>query len=226
MKKFQFLSCLLAGFVLLAAGKASAFPIALKSVSGTIMSTPAIGSSNITALKYSVNLKTLMLIVSNQVVLNGGPTPPANAAINLDPYSHDSVYGFRVYLTNSTGYFYSLSSNNIAYFNISDITATINRPGTSEKDTMLAELDIYGKGANGTFYEYYVSGSGSLSSSINTKNNIMNLGMSLKSGAGHGVNQNSPEGISAGGFVFQGSGIPAVLQPYSTFWYHSIAGYN
>jgi hypothetical protein len=43
--------------------------------------------------------------------------------------------------------------------------------------------------------------------------------ISLKNGAGLGVYEDSDDGVSSGGFNLQGSGIPAVAGPYSTWWY-------
>ena len=69
MKPTKFLTFVLTfamavGVMTFAASKASAFPLTLKSLSGTINSTAIAGTST-TAAKHSVTLKTLMLIVSN-----------------------------------------------------------------------------------------------------------------------------------------------------------------
>jgi len=220
MKPTEILMCAMAvGAMTFAASKASAFPLTLKSLSGTITSTAIAGTST-TATKYSVNLKKLMLVVSNQVVLNGGLPPPANATIVVDPYQYDSVnVSFQVYLTNSSGYFYSLSSNDIAAFNIYDIATTIKSNGGSENDTINVELDIFGAGPDGSYDEFDVFGSGKLSASTNGKTGIVKMTISLKNGAGLGVYQDSDDGVSSGGFNLQGSGIPPVAGPYSTWWY-------
>ena len=154
------------------------------------------------------------------------PTPPANATIVVEPYQYDSVNGFHVFLTNSSGYFYSLSSNNVAYFNISDMATTIKSNGGSEIDTILVELDISGTGPDGQDYELDVFGSGKLSVSTNAKTGIVKTTISLKSGAGLGIYQDSDDGVSSGGFNFLGSGIPPIVEPYSTFWYFDIAGFG
>jgi hypothetical protein len=222
MKPTKILMCAMAvGAMTFAASKASAFPLTLKSLSGTITSTAIAGTST-TATKSSVNLKKLMLVVSNEVVLNGGPTPPANATIVVDPYQYDSVnVSFQVYLTNSSGYFYSLSSNNVAFFNIYDIATTFksNGNGGSENDTICVELDIFGTGPDGLYCEFDVFGSAKLSASTNGKTGIDKMTVSLKNGGGLGVYQDSDDGVSSGGFNLQGPGIPPVAGPYSTWWY-------
>ena len=213
------------GAMTFATNKTSASPLTLKSLSGTITSTAVAGTS-ITASKSSVVLKKLMPIVSNQVVLNGGPTPPADATIVVDPYQYDSVnVSFHVYLTNSSGYFYSLSSNNVASCNIYDIATTIKNGG-SENDTIYVELDIFGKGPDGYDYEFDVNGSGKLSTSTNGKTGMVKTTISLKNGAGYGVYQDSDDGVYSGGFNFQGSGIPPTADLYSTFWYANIGGFG
>jgi hypothetical protein len=227
MKPTKILICAMAvGVMTFAASKASAFPLTLKSLSGTITSTAIAGTST-TATKSSVNLKKLMLVVSNEVVLNGGPTPPANATIVVDPYQYDSVnVSFQVYLTNSSGYFYSLSSNNVAFFNIYDIATTIKSNGGSEKDTINVELDIFGIGPDGLYYEFDVFGNGKLSASTNGKTGIVKMTISLGKGAGYGVYQDSDDGVSGGGVNLQGSGIPPITEPYSTFWYNNFGGFG
>ena len=231
MKPIKILMCAMAVVTMtVAASKASAFPLTLKSLSGTITSTANAGTST-TATKYSVSLKKLMLVVSNEVVLNGGPTPPANATIAVDQYQYDSVnVSFHVYLTNSSGYFYSLSSNNIAYFNIYDIATTIKSNGASETDTINVELDIFGTGPDGLYCEFDVFGCGTLSASTNSKTGVVkmttSLGTSLGKGAGLGVYQDSDDGVSSGGFSLQGSGIPSIAGPYSTFWYYNFGGFG
>jgi hypothetical protein len=231
MKPIKILMCAMAvATMTLAAGKASAFPLTLKSLSGTITSTANAGTST-TATKYTVSLKRLMLVVSNEVVLNGGPTPPANATIVVDQYQYDSVnVSFHVYLTNSSGYFYSLSSNNIACFNIYDIATTIKSNGASETDTINVELDIFGTGPDGLYCEFDVFGCGTLSASTNGKTGVVkmttSLGTSLGKGAGLGVYQDSDDGVSSGGFSLQGSGIPSIAGPYSTFWYFNFGGFG
>jgi hypothetical protein len=167
-----------------------------------------------------------MLVVSNQVVLNGGPTPPANATIVVDPYQFDSVnVSFQVYLTNSSGYFYSLSSNNIVFCNISDI-ATTSKNGGSENDTILVELGISGTGPDGYDYAFDVKGSGTLTASTNAKTGLVKTTISLKNGAEYGVYQDSDNGVSSGGFNLQGSGIPPIVEPYSTLWYFDIDNFG
>ena len=226
MRPTKILMCaMVLGAMTFATSKTSAFPLTLKSLSGTITSTAVAGTS-ITASKSSVVLKKLMPIVSNQVVLNGEPTPPADATIVVDPYQYDSVnVSFHVYLTNSSGYFYSLSSNNVASCNIYDIATTIKNGG-SANDTIYVELDIFGTGPDGYFYEFDVSGSGKLSASTNGKTGMVKTTISLKNGAGYGVYQDSDDGVFSGGFNLQGSGIPPTADPYSTFWYANIGSFS
>jgi len=222
MKPTQFLMCALAlGAMTFAASKTSAFPLTLKSLSGTITSTAVAGTST-TATKSSIVLKKLMLVVSNEVVLAGGPPPPAKATIVVDTYQYDSVnVRFQVYLTNSTGYFYSLSSNNMAYFNITDMATTIKSNG-SESDSILAELDMFGNALDGSYFEFDVIGNAKLSASTNSKTGVTSTTISLANGTGYGAYESSDDGVSAGGFNLQGSGIPLVAGPYSTWWYNNI----
>ena len=88
------------------------------------------------------------------------------------------------------------------------------------------ELDIFGTGPDGYFYEFDVSGSGKLSASTNGKTGMVKTTISLKNGAGYGVYQDSDDGVFSGGFNLQGSGIPPTADPYSTFWYANIGGFG
>jgi hypothetical protein len=106
------------------------------------------------------------------------------------------------------------------------MATTIKSNGGSEIDTILVELDISGTGPDGQYYELDVFGSGKLSASTNAKTGIVKTTISLKSGAGLGVYQDSDDGVSSGGFNFLGSGIPPIVEPYSTFWYFDVAGFG
>jgi hypothetical protein len=196
--------------------------LTLKSLSGTITSTGVAGTSN-TATRSAIVLKNFMLVVSNQVVLNAGPTPPANATIAVDPYVYNSTLTtFLVYLTNSTGYYYDLSTNGIAFFNISDMATTLKNAGVSESDTLYMELNILGTGPDGYDYNFDVLGSGKLSAGTSVKTGIVKTTISLGNGAGPGEYKNSDDGVSGGGFSLLGSGTPPVDEPYSTWWYDNI----
>jgi hypothetical protein len=224
MKPIRFLMCaLVMGALTFITSKASAFPLTLKSLNGTITSTAVAGTSS-TATKYSVILKKLMLVVSNEVVQNGGPTPPANAVIAVDPYQYDSVHGFQVFLTNSAGYFYNLSTNNLAYFTINDMATTFknNANGGTESDTINAELDIFGYDSGGQYFEFDVIGNGKFSASTTGKTGLVKITFSLANGAGRGLYQDSDDGVAGGGFGLQGSGTAPVAGPYSTWWYNNI----
>jgi hypothetical protein len=88
------------------------------------------------------------------------------------------------------------------------------------------ELGISGTGPDGYDYAFDVKGSGKLTASTNTKTGLVKTTISLSNGAEYGVYQDSDNGVSSGGFNLQGSGIPPIVEPYSTFWYFDISNFG
>jgi len=65
-----------------------------------------------------------------------------------------------------------------------------------------------------------------LTAVTNAKTGIVKMTIVGKNDSGYGVNQDSDDGVSNGGFNLQGTGIPDVSEPYSTFWYFNIGGFG
>src|SRR4051794_24798430 len=107
MKLKTLLFSLSVGLLAVAAPKASAFPLNLTALTGTITSTARYGNDAQTttnrAKVAAINLKQIMTVVSNEISLqtSGTNAPPANSRIAFDPYTSQS------YVTNNNGYFFS-----------------------------------------------------------------------------------------------------------------------
>jgi hypothetical protein len=204
------------GALTFAAVKASAFPLYLTTLSGTVSYTPSYDAlSDTNVAKYStvaVNLKKMMLILSNEVFLtSGGTTVPADARLAVDPYDNAT------YLTNQSGFYYGLSSTN-AYFQIYDIATSFkgNVSGGSEKDKVIIYFYIFGRGPDGLYYDTDVYGVGSLKYTLNGSTGSMTI--SLK-GADYGEIASSDDGVFTGGITLKGSGTPEWPGAFSISWY-------
>ena len=206
-----------AGALAFAASNSSAFPMKLTSVSGTLTVTSnynaLVGATSAKATTVSFNLKRVMTIITNQVFLNTGTNPPAGSYVAVDPYS------LKTYLTNSAGYYKSLSG--IVYVTVNDIATVFkgNANGGTEKDVVNAEIDIYGHGPDGFFYEAEIIGQGTIS--INANRNTSTATCSI-SGVGYGEFEGSDDGVAKGSFTLSGSGTPEWSGPYSVYWYNHL----
>lgn len=219
MKHIQTLLCAaVIGAITFAAGKASAFPLYLKSANGTITVTTnysvlySTNQAKFTKKRFS--LKQVMFIVTNTVYQNSGVMPPKDAQLAWDPYGSD--YPF---LTNSAGYYYSLSGIGYAY--VEDIATSFkgnNSGGGVEKDQIVFYLDIYGYDPDGNYTEFYQDyGTGTLKMNMNGKTGVAKMTVQSK-GGGYGALFNSNDGVSTSRVIFSGTGTPP-SGPYSLWWY-------
>lgn len=213
-----------AGAIAFAASKASAFPLYLKSLSGTVTVTTnysTIESNNVPIVdsaKYTVDrfsLKDLYTFITNRVYLNTGTNVPPKTQIAWDPYVSSYPY-----LTNSsTGYYQSLSS--MMYMEIEDIATSFkggNGSGGSESDVITDYLDLYGDDLSGLYFEIYQDdGTGTLTYSVN-KAGIGKMTIKTKGGE-YGAYLDSDDGVSYCTAVWSGSGTPQWSGPFSTWWY-------
>lgn len=225
MRLIQTITCAaVAGAVAFTASKASAFPLYLKSLSGTITYTTNYDAiTNVDSAKYltkRINLKTLMTLISDTVVLNGYAAPPKDAQIAFNPYTGNDV----CYLTNSTGYYQQL--NGVRYGSceaVIDHIATSFKAGKNsgnEKDTIQFDFFVQAYDANTNQYYFEVYGPGKLKYSGNSKKVSMQI--SAK-GGGYGEVAGSDDGVSNGKVKFSGTAAqPEWSGPFSTYWwYHS-----
>ena len=219
MKLTKIMLCAaIAGAMTLAASKVSAFPLMLSSDSGQLNTTAYYGTTSATTTnkitKVSYNLKTLFVIITNQVALNSTNPVPKAYSLMYDPYTKV------VYLTNNVGYFYNLS--NIVTVSIYDIATAFNGTanGGSENDVIGVELDVFGHGPDGLYYEAESYGTGTLTTSLGSTG-VAKMTISLKNGSGYAEFQTSDDGnVKKGKFSFSGSGIaPVGGLPYSVWWW-------
>jgi hypothetical protein len=193
----------------------------LTSISGSITATDSYGTNTDTttspAKVGAVNLKKILTLVSNEVFLKYATNTPANAKIAYDPYA------FVTFLTNSSGFYQNLS--NIMSFTIYDIATTFhgssNNSG-SENDKIIVYLDVHGTGPDGYSYEFALYGQGGLTASLNGTTGKAKMSISLSNGGDYGELQNSVDGASKGSFTLSGSGVPAVNEPYSVYWWNYV----
>lgn len=221
MKLTKILLCAaVAGAMTLAAGKVSAIPLELTSLTGTISATPSYSAiSNTNKAHYiteTIDMKKIMLIVSNQVAIDNHGTNlvPKDAKIIYDPYRS------RTYLTNSLGYYQNLSG--IAYFNIRDIATSFKGSVSAdgaESDKIVLYVDIYGYGPDGLYYEFELRSSvGMLSYNITGGGTKVNMSITA-TGSGYGELKGSDEGVATGKVVLAGKGTPEFSGPFSLWWW-------
>lgn len=224
MKLKTLLCGLVAGVVALAAGKASAFPLNLVALSGTITSTAVYGNSaNTTTNKakvVAVNLKQVLTVVSNEISLrtSGTNAPPANSRIAFDQYT------FQIYVTNNTGYFYDISA--FARVRIDEIATNfrqVGENGGSENDVLTIQFYVYGRGTDGLNYEFSIKGRGAIVYSVNGTTHKGTM-IFKGSGSDYGEYKSSGadgDGVTTGSVVFSGSGTPEWEGPFSVFWWNN-----
>jgi hypothetical protein len=222
MKTIKILSgMMVAAALMLGANRASAFPLYLTSLSGTITSTASYGSSNTTTsnkvVTVSVTLAKMLTVVSNQVFLDTAASPPADAKIVFEPVT------LELYLTNSSGYYRSLSTHREGSLRIRDLATTFSTNGLLENDRLVAELDLYGTGPDGLYYEFDVRGAASLNVPVNVFTGVANMSISMgNNGSGYGSYKSSSDGVSVGGFTFKASGVPDWPAAYSVYWWNNL----
>ena len=233
MKSRTTLLCAIAaGIMTFAAGKALAFPLYLIAANGTITATAHYdATSDTTSNRFeigAVNLKKIITLVSNEVFLetSGTNPPPADAKIAIDPFQFIAAQGqVATYLTNSSGYYYNLfqGSSHIVRFTINNVATSFRGTsnGGTENDIIFVRLTVSATGPDGEFYDFDIRGSGTLIASLNGQTGIANVTISLSNGSGFGEWKSSDDGVSKGGFTLKGSGVPAVAEPYSVFWWNN-----
>jgi len=232
MKITKVLICAaVAGAMAFAASNASAFPLKLTSISGTISATTNYNFllyTNTTgatkAITKAVTMKQILLLVSNVVTVynanNSITNPvPKDAYIAWDPIN-GSNYG---YLTNSAGYFEDLSGPSCCYFYVEYVATTfkgnsVTGNGT-ENDKIVFYADIWGDGPDGLYYEFYNDyGTGTLNYVV-TAGGAKGSMTIVSKGGGYGSLEGSDEGVSSGKLVFTGKATPDFSGPYSLWWY-------
>ena len=221
----------LAVTIIFASDKALAFPLILKNISGKLTTTAYYGTNaETTASEYTVerfNLKDVMFLITNTVKsISPDITLPEKVSLAVDLYDTNfPVYGPSrndVYLTNDTGFYFSLSASNLASFSINSIVTKFkenSNGASSEKDVVLANLTIYFiHDQNGKFYEIGIAGTGELNMSLN-KNSTAAMDL-LVNGEGAGESHSSAAGICNGKFTFEGVGVPPPDGfPFSVYWH-------
>jgi len=207
------LGAAVAGALAFVASQASAFPLKLTSCSGTLTVTPsyaAIASANSAKpAKASFDLKKVMTIVTNQVFLNSTNLPPNGSYVVNDPYLAQT------YLTNSNGYYYDLSTNNvlnltaIVSFGVSDIATSFkgNANGGTENDVCIGKFSVAGYGPDGLFYAVQTSGQTTINASYKSRTSTAKVTIS-GTGSGYGEFKSSTDGVANGKLTMTGSGTP------------------
>jgi hypothetical protein len=204
-----------------ATDKASAFPLKLTSLSGTISATPsysAIESTNKAHyITKSFNLKQVTLLISNSIVQLGMTNiPPANAYFAYNPYNDNT------YLTNSSGYYQSTTNLNALNFlsmHIEDTTAafTTGTSSVNENDKIVFEFFFRATGTNGNVY-YAGADYGSGTLHYGETSSKVSMTVSGK-GVDYGEYASSDDGVSSLSFVFSGSAAQAEWSgPFCLWW--------
>jgi hypothetical protein len=226
--KLKTLLCLVTGLVALAAGKASAFPLNLTSLSGTITSTSDFTNDPSTttnkAKVVSINLKQVLTVVSNEVYIRSTNTivVPAASRIVFDPYIGVT------YITNNNGFYYNLSEppdggQAIASTSIRDMATNFHQVGSNggtESDVTAFVFWVYGRGTDGLYYYFGVYyGRGKVLYNVNGTTGKVTMTMT-GAGSDYGEYKSSDDGVTTGSVVFTGSAAaPQWEGPYSTFWW-------
>ena len=220
-----FLFAAVAGTLALAADQALAFPLTLQSLTGKLITTTQYGlTADTTTNDYTVrtsNIRQVMFLITNTVKsINPDVVLPGNVALAVDPYTKD------VFLTNSEGFYFSLTASNLADFTIGEIATKFNEAGhgTVESDRVNVLLNIsLIHDQNYKYYEFDIVGSGTLNVNVN-KNGVATMILSVKSDFGSGIDQGSAPGMCNGSYTFKGSGIPpAGGLPYSVYWWNNLS---
>ena len=207
---------LILGASLLITAKTAAFPLYLISASGKIGYTPSYdnlnASNEVKRLFVSVNLKTLMTVVSNQVFLAASVSAPKDAMIAYDPYDGGT------FLTNKTGFYQSLQD--IVAVKVLELSTSFKQSASSftESDVTVTRLDVFGYAPDGRFFEFRLEGYGSVRYNV-AANQRASMRISVQGAGGYGEDQHSEEGVSSGNFIFSGTGAPQWSGPYSAYWW-------
>jgi hypothetical protein len=224
MKQTKTLLCaLVCGATLLGATKAAAAPLLyLTSFNGTIACTTNYNNLNSNStpriMTKSVNLKSIMTMVTNHARLNGATNMPPGVRIAVNLFTRD------VFLTNSSGFYYSLSR--IVSFYLLDIATSFRGTGAAsgtENDKVCVELYVRGYGPDGSYLWFDVYGAGTLNYSVKSSG----IGtMSISASGGEygsyylpGSDSTGYDGVSKGSFSLSGSGKPDWSGPFSLWWW-------
>ncbi|MDB6026981.1 MAG: hypothetical protein JWM68_3204 [Verrucomicrobiales bacterium] len=220
MKLKTLLCSLVTALVALAATDASAFPLYLNSLTGTLTTTAQYGSTADTTSNRvtiaTVTLKQAMSVISNTVTTASGTNVPADAKVAYNPYTGIT------YLTNSSGYFYDLSTPGTAKAQLEDIATSFHKttlpPGGTETDTIVLWFRVSGTGTDGKAYYFSIYGKGRLTFSI--ANSTGRGPMTISgNGADYGRYKSSDDGVGNGTVSFSGSGTPEWgNNPFSVWW--------
>ena len=208
----------MAAFAVLAftGNRAAAFPLTLTAIRGTITATPHYGinaaASSNAAVKVTVTLHQVITVLSNEVFLDLGTSPPADMRIALDPFTGG------LYLTNHSGFFYDIAVNGLGNFQIRDVATTFDRTTLAEQDTMLVDLSFNGRQPTGGSFEFTLRGYATFKCQRNPAG-LKTISLSCARAAGSGQFNSSSSGVSLGSFIAAGSGTPEWNGPYSVYWW-------
>ena len=219
------LSVAVAGTFMLAAGKAPAFPLILQSLNGKLITTAQYGlTAGTTTNDYTIrtfSAKQVMFLITNTVKsINPAVELPTKVALAVDPYTDE------VFLTNSEGFYFSLTASNLAAFSVGEIATKFkgaNRgPVESDQANVLLNIRLV-HDQNYKYYEFDIVGHGKLNVTVD-KNGVGTMTLAVTSSFGSGIDQDSAPGICDGGFRFRGSGVPPVDGlPYSVYWWNNLS---
>lgn len=206
----------IAAVALFTSNKAVAFPLTLTSLTGTITSSAT--SSTNRAQTVAVTLKQMFNVISNEISIqtSGTNAPPAKSKIVIDPFTGG------VYVTNTNGYFFSLSGAGLARVDIDDIATSYHQVGENggvESDVIAIQFWMYGRGTDGLYYEYGTYGRGRIAYAVNSTTGRATMTITA-TGTEYGQYKNSYDGVCTGAATFTGaSNSPEWEGPYSVYWW-------
>ena len=154
--------------------------------------------------------------------LDDGIIVPKNVDLVFDPITGDT------YLTNNLGFYYNLYDIVDAYIYDVATSFTGDFYAGSENDLIGVELDVYGYGPDGLYYEAEMYGTGNLTATYSGKlaaiasgKSQVKMSISLKNGSGYAEYKSSDDGVVTDGqFTFSGSGTaPSYVFPYAYYWW-------
>jgi hypothetical protein len=159
-----------------------------------------------------VNLKTLINVLSNSVVLDLG-SAPAGLRIVIEPHTGG------LYLTNNSGFFYDIEGNGLGNYNVRQVATKFSTTTMAESDVMLVDLAFHGTAPNGETFHFDLRGVASFKSAVNLLG-VTTITLSGKQIVGYGEINSSDSGVSSGSFKARGFGTPEWTGPFSVYWWN------